>query len=241
MKLTRVSIPSQYVNLCGLTYEGDSHNGICAVVSHGFTASKESVDLLAAYLATKGTRCLTFDARGHKLGSTGGVLDSHVSVLVDLQNAVESARNQFETDQVLLIGHSMGGILSMAGALTANAIGVVVIAAGPDPGAGFRQPAGEAMLAMRSDYVEGMEPIVWLRKLGELVPAVDNLQHIPTLFIAARGDVLVKASRLQEMAERAGDRHTFREIDGSHLEAPDKARGVVGSWIQKHFVDSVGE
>ena len=243
MKLTKVDIPSKNILLNGLIYAGEVSNGICAVLSHGYTASKESLDLLAGYLAKKGTPCITFDARGHKLGSSGGSLDSIQDVVLDLRNVIAFAETRFDCEQILLVGHSMGGIVSMAAAEgdirdNGRVCGVVVIAAGPNPGAGFNSPVGEAMLTLRSDYVVGLKPIELLRQLGELVPSVDNLQSIPSLFVAARGDVLVKSSRLQEMAERAGPLHRFMEVDGSHLEAPDKARGVVGTWIQRQFFEA---
>ena len=240
MKLTKVNIPSDGLVLSGLAYESEKRLGIVAVLSHGYTASKESLDLLASYLAQKGSPCLTFDARGHKLGESGGEVASVRQLVSDLQNAVQFARDYFGCARIILAGHSMGGILSIATAAAAEGTGitgVVVIAAGPNPGSGFETPVGEAMLALRSDYVSGIEPLQLLEELGYLIPSIEQLQELPTLFIAARSDVLVRSSRLQEMAERAGPLHQFKEIDGSHLEAPDKARGVVGNWISRQFYD----
>ena len=239
MKLTKVLIPTSDITLSGLAYEGAEKRGMVAVLSHGYTASKSGLDLLASYLAQKGTPCLTFDARGHKLGATGGEVANIHQLVQDLQSAIQFARTYFDCDRIILAGHSMGGILSMAAAAETRGIeGVVVIAAGPNPGVGFRAAAGEAMLAMRSDYVVGIEPLQLLEELEGLVPAVGRLLNIPSLFIAAKGDVLVRSSRLQEMAELAGPLHQFKEVEGSHQEAPDKARGTVGAWISRQFYDT---
>ena len=238
MKLTKINIPSDGLNLSGLAYEGADRKGMIAVLSHGFTASRAGMDLLAAYLTQKGTPCITFDARGHKLGASGGEVENIGQLVDDLRAAIAFAQKYFDCNRVVLAGHSMGGILSMAAANTPGVEGVAVITAGPNPGAGFKALAGEAMLAMRSDYVEGIPAIQFLEELSSIVHAVDQLGGIPTLFIAAKGDVLVRSSKVQEMADRAGPLHQFREVEGSHQEAPDKARGAIGNWIARQFYES---
>src|SRR5689334_10779520 len=86
VRLSQIQIARPDLTLAGLTYSpvGDLKPFV-AILSHGYTASKESVDLLAGYLASRGYPCVTFDCRGHKLGSSGGRLD-------DVQDAVEDLK-----------------------------------------------------------------------------------------------------------------------------------------------------
>lgn len=235
MKLTQVRIPRPDVHLAGLTYVPDRElKPVCVVLSHGYTASKESMDLLAGYLASRSYPCLTFDCRGHKLGATGGRLDDLRDAVEDVQAAAAWSLRHFEMERCVLAGHSMGGILSIAAAAEMDALaGVCAIAVGPEPAAGFRSAAGQAMLAQRADYVEGMDPQTVLEELGRLVPLVGQLDGIPSLFVAARGDILVKAEKLRELSLQAGPKAEFAEIESSHLDAPDRARGTVAGWLDR--------
>lgn len=236
MKLNRVTIPSNSVILAGLTYEPDTAptSGPCIVLSHGYTASKESMDLMAAYLAQRGYQCLTFDCRGHKLGASTGLLTDLQEAVEDLRTAARWAMELFQVDTCVLAGHSMGALLSFAAAAEMpEVIGVAAVAVGPQPTHGFRSPVGQAMLALRSDYVEGIEPMRLLEQLEGLVPTVEQMVDRPTLFVAAKADVLVKSGKMRELSERAGPRAEFQEIEGSHLDAPDRARGAVAGWLDR--------
>jgi pimeloyl-ACP methyl ester carboxylesterase len=235
MKLNQVVVPRTDLSLSGLTYTPDRElKPACVILSHGYTASKESMDLLAGYVASRGYPCLTFDCRGHKLGATGGRLDDLADAVNDVRAAASWAKRHFEVDRCVLVGHSMGGILSVAAAAEMDDVaGVCAIAIGPEPTAGFRSTAGIAMLAQRADYVEGMEPLTLLEGLGSLVPLIHNLSEISALFVAARGDILVKSEKLRELSLQAGPLAEFAEIDGSHLEAPDRARGTVANWLDR--------
>jgi pimeloyl-ACP methyl ester carboxylesterase len=236
VKLNRITIPSGTASLAGLTYEPDSiSEGIpCVILSHGYTASKESMDLMAAYLAQRGYQCLTFDCRGHKLGASTGLLTELHQAVDDLRTAARWAMEHFQLGNCVLAGHSMGALLSFAAAVGMDeVIGVAAVAVGPQPTHGFRSPVGQAMLALRSDYVEGIEPMRLLEQLEELVPTVDQFGDRPTLFVAAKADVLVKSEKMRELSERAGQRAEFQEIEGSHLDAPDRARGTVAGWLDR--------
>ncbi len=237
MHLDRVTIPEGPLSLAGLVYTpGEERSRVLAVVCHGFTASKESVDILAAYLAVRGYRALTFDFRGHKLGASTGDLNHASEVLDDLETAAGWGMAQLGYSKCVLIGHSMGAMASLiVGARIEAAMGVAAITTGPKPTAGFRQPVGMAMLSQRSDYISGAEPMRLLEEFDELAAAWNGIGDRPSLFIAARGDGVVKPSRVTEMAERAGQSAEYAEIDGSHLEAPHRARGTVANWLDAHF------
>src|SRR2546421_559713 len=114
MRLERVEIPCGDVILSGLAYSPREVKGqVCLVLSHGFTASKESLDLLAAYLCARGHECLTYDFRGHKLGASTGDISSASDLLDDLRAAAEFAMSRFQRDGCILVGHSMGALISL--------------------------------------------------------------------------------------------------------------------------------
>jgi pimeloyl-ACP methyl ester carboxylesterase len=228
-----VTIPNGTVLLAGLVYEPDEEpRRIGLVLAHGFTASKESLDLLASYLCNRGFPCLTFDFRGHKLGGSTGELHSPEDAVSDMEAALEFAMQRFSCEKYVLIGHSMGALVSVAlAAKRSDVAGVAVIAVGPEPSRGFSGKLGQALLEQRNDYVAGLDTPTLLRRFDTLVHHVEELRARPLLFVAARGDVLMKPERVRSLAGRAGPGATYVEIDGTHLDAPDRARGVVANWL----------
>jgi len=235
MRLERVEVGGADLTLQALAYWPSEQRGrICCVVSHGFTASRASVDLLAAYLAARHHPCLTFDARGHKLGATGGALLHMEQAVEDLLRAARFALGHFGQERCMLAGHSMGALLSLAATLRLpQAAGCACIATGGTPAASFRQPLGQAMLSQRSDYVEGAPALELLEQMGSLAADLSGLDGRPALFVAARGDALVRPSSVRRLAGRAGPGAQYVEVDGTHLEAADRARGVVAHWLDE--------
>jgi len=234
MNLSRISIPAGRVTVSGLTYTPDAAPRLCVVLAHGYTSSKASMDILAAYLCGRGYGCVTFDFRGHKLGGSTGTLDSMADAIEDLRSAAQFGMGHFGLHSCVLVGHSMGALVGFGVAADDPRVAAVAaIATGPKPSAAFTSVAGAAMLAQRAAYVDGAEPQRLLEQMDVLADAVERFGNRPALFVAARGDVLVRADRLREMALRAGPRAEFVEIDGSHLEAPDRARGAVANWLDR--------
>lgn len=236
MKLIRITIPSGPVTLSGLVYmpEGEAR-GLGVVLAHGYTASKASMDQLAAYLCGRGYPCLAFDFRGHKLGGSTGELNAASEAVEDLDAAVQWARTHFERSSCALVGHSMGALISLVVASQQPEVTcVVAIATGSQPTRGFAGKVGQAMLTQRADYVVGLEPSRLLAQMDALAQNIGTLDGRPALFVAARGDVLMKPESVRELALRVvGPQAEYVEVDGSHLEAPDRARGVVGNWLDR--------
>lgn len=239
MNLHRATIPAPGAELAALVYTPDrAPRALPVVLAHGFTACKASMDLLAAYLAGRGYPCLTFDFRGHLLGGSTGRLDHMAEAVDDLRAATAFARQRFAQREVALVGHSMGALVSFAAAADDPDVrAIAAIATGPRPSASFDSPVGQAMLAQRAPYVVGAPPMALLREMDGLAASVERLEGRPALFVAARGDVLVKPDVLEAMSRRAGTRAEFAEVEGAHLDAPDRARGVVAAWLDRLRVE----
>ncbi len=234
MKLERVAIPGPGVTLAGLVYTPREIGGRCVVLSHGFTASKESMDLLAAYLCARGHTCVTFDARGHKLGGSSGELNQADEVVEDLRAVVGWTLGHLHRESCVLAGHSMGALASLiVGADTPPVEAVAAIATGLTPTTGFRQPVGLAMLSQRSDYVAGATAQAILEGFDRLGAGWSWPPEKPALFVAAKGDAVVKPARIEELARRAGPRAEYAEVEGTHLEAPTRAKGPLAAWLER--------
>ncbi|HXG24117.1 MAG TPA: alpha/beta fold hydrolase [Chthonomonadales bacterium] len=234
VKLTRISIPNGPVTLAGLIYEPDfSPRNLCVVLAHGFTASKESMDLLANYLSLRGYPCLTFDFRGHKLGGSTGEIHHAIELVSDIEAAITWATHAFHRPHCALVGHSMGALIALVAARREEVAGVAAIATGTHPSRGFDTAIGAAMLLQRTDYVLGVSPRILLEQFDCLTRYLEELGQKPVLFVAARGDGLVKPTRVRELAARFGPQVEFVEVEGGHLEAPDRARGIVAAWLDK--------
>lgn len=189
------------------------------------------MDLTASYLAGKGHRALSYDFRGHTLGDSDGELCSAECVVDDLRAAVEYVREALEDEAPLIVGHSMGGLAALVLAGSEERIrGVVAITVSDTPSAAFSSPIGAAMLAQRAGHISGVPAQRFVLELDALAARIGALE-VPSLFVAARGDVLATPIAVRRLAERCGAYASVVEVDGSHLEAPDKARGAVGRWI----------
>lgn len=237
MKLQRVPIPCGSALLSGLVYH--PRRLLCTVVvviAHGYTASKASVDTLAAYICARGYRCLTFDFRGHKLGASTGSMDRAEDAVEDLNAAADWAIQSGAAAGCVLAGHSIGGLAALVVAQRRRDIlGAAAIASGPTPTTAFHRPLGLAMLSQRADYVEGAAPLQIFREWDRIMEQWPGLGERPALFVAASADGMVKPSRVRLLAERCGPGAHVVEVDANHMEAPDRARGAVADWLDRKF------
>jgi hypothetical protein len=89
------------------------------------------------------------------------------------------------------------------------------------------------MLAQRLDYVDGAPALQLLTELNEVILAVKEIHHLPSLFIAAAQDVLVSVDRVRDLAALAGSRAEVAVVETSHLEAPDRSRPAIIQWLSR--------
>ena len=244
MKLESVRIPAEGATmLTGLRYvpEGGRIRPTALLYTHGFTSGKYSLDTLAGYLAGRGYPGLTFDLIGHKLGGTGGEMRHTVQAAENLQDALTWVRGHLDVEQVVLVGHSMGGAASLQVAAWERlrpgnppVVGVVSLCMGLEPATGFASKIGRAMLTQRHDYVAGAPALELLHGLDALVLSAAEMGDLPALFIAARQDVLIPVARVEALAARAGANASAVALDASHLDAPDRARAAIIQWLEEH-------
>lgn len=221
-------------DLAALSYEPTRQSETGVVLAHGYTGSKESLDVLAAYLCSKGWPCMTFDFRGHKLGASAGSMETAADGVEDLRAVIGYARMRWSSPRLVLIGHSMGGALALAISGDDPSIaGVGVLGASASVVRGFDTPAGEALMAQRGDYVEGAPAAQVLREAGELCRAASPPAGCRMLFVAARGDIVVRAESVKALAERYGEAAQFIMVDGGHMDLPIRARGHVANWLER--------
>ena len=254
MRLETVTIRGRASDLAGLRYlpEGN-RRGIALVLAHGFTSGKFSLDSLANYLATRGFEALTFDFVGHKLGCSGGTMETMAQAPGNLSDALHWLRSVSDADRIVLVGHSMGAAAALATAAWeiaeratpeligkagskeswgAPLAGVVSLCMGAEPSAGFNSAIGKAMLEQRQDYVVGAPAIELIREIDGLAASAAGIGSLPALFIAAKQDVLLSVDRVVRLAQLAPN-STVQVIESSHLEAPDKSRAAVYSWLSQ--------
>lgn len=237
MRLTRATIPSDGVSLAALRYSPESHGRSQVVVlAHGYTASKESMDLMAGYLCHRGWECVAFDFRGHKLGASTGEMHAPDDAVADLGAAAHWAMLETGRSEAILVGHSMGGVASVVvGSRLASVVAVVGLACGVGTAHEFGTPAGAAMVRQRDDYVAGAPARQVLAGLDPLLADVRGMWPRPALLVAARGDIVVKARRVRDLAERIGPTAEVLVADAGHYDVPDLARGAVANWLDGHF------
>jgi len=252
LKLETITIRGRSNDLSGLRYLPEGNRRSTAVIlAHGFTSGKYSMDSLANYLATRGFETLTFDFVGHKLGGSGGAMETIAQAPANLGDALRWLRDVSEAERIVLAGHSMGAAAALATAaweIAARATpeligksgsreawgaplaGVVSLCMGAEPAAGFDSAIGKAMLEQRRDYVAGGPALDLIREIGGLAATAAGIGALPALFIAAKQDVLVSVDRVLQLAQLAPN-SKVQVIESSHMEAPDKSRAAVYTWL----------
>ncbi len=245
VRLHRDTITAHGVRLAALVYEpeaGPRHagatkapgHGIPVVLAHGYTACKETMDVMAGYLCATGRLCMSFDFRGHKLGGSDGSMDSAADAVEDVLAVVERVMERSGRNRAGVVGHSMGGAAGLAAATKDNRIaGVALLGTAASAARSFDSAAGEVLMAQRGDYVIGAPASSILLETGRLCRNAVGLIGIPTLFVAGRADIIVRADAVRELAHSYGANAEFVVVEGGHMDLPVRARGFVAGWLDR--------
>jgi alpha-beta hydrolase superfamily lysophospholipase len=222
-----------------LAYEARRPRGITLVAAHGYSSSKQNLDGLCAFLASHGYAVDSLDFPGHKLGASGGRLDS-VEDLLGAVAAVVGAARARGAATIYLLGHSMGAVTALcATARDPGITGAVSIATGFGRPAALATLAGRGVVDLRSAYVDGLSlPEVaaqWEPVLGAALPL---LAGRPTLFLAAENDAMVAEASVRELFERAPEPKSFATVPGNHTWAGENSRAAVLAWLNERHARS---
>jgi len=233
VRLDRATISAPGAELGALVYSPSSPRGPIVILAHGYTGSKETMDVPAGYLCSRGWRCVTFDFRGHKLGSSTGEMRHAADGVLDTRAAIAFARRRFGADEAALVGHSYGGSVALAAAAEDPAVvAVAVMGTGRSVASGFDTPAGDSLMALRGDYVRGAPAAVILAEAATLSEPKDTPNHVSCLFIAARGDIIVRPESVRELARLYKADADMVVVDGGHMDLPVRARGHTARWLE---------
>jgi pimeloyl-ACP methyl ester carboxylesterase len=215
-----------------LAYEARRPRGVTIVAGHGYSSSKQNLDSLCAFLASHGFQVFSLDFPGHKLGASGGRLNS-IDDLLDAFAAAADLARECGAETVYALGHSMGAVTALcAAARDPEIAGVVSIATGYGRPAALAALAGRGVVDLRSSYVDGLTLLEVAGAWEALLPeALALLAGRPSLFIAAESDGIVSAASVRELFARAAEPKSFASVPGNHTNAAENSRGAILAWL----------
>ncbi|HTZ55208.1 MAG TPA: alpha/beta fold hydrolase [Candidatus Acidoferrum sp.] len=230
MSLNLIRVDARNNKVAVLVYEPRRPRNVTIVAGHGYSSSKQNLDLLCAFLQSHGFRVFSLDFPGHKLGASGGELRSMDDCL-DAMSAVVAAARGYDATPLYTLGHSMGAITALFVAANDPAIdGAVAIATGYGRPSAFSALRGAT--DFRSSYVVGAD----LPTLFEGVDAafdrlLRKLEGRPVLYVAASHDAMVSPASVRDLYDRAPEPKSFAAIESDHTNAGEHARGDVLQWL----------
>ncbi len=216
-----------------LTYAARRPRHVTVVAGHGYSSSKQNLDSLCAFLASHGFAVYSLDFPGHKLGASGGRLDSVEDLLAAFAGAAAVARTDFPEQPIYALGHSMGAVTALcAAARDPHIAGAIAIATGYGRPAALATLASRGVVDLRSSYVDGLSlPEVAAAWEPLLADALPRLAGRPVLYVAAEADGMVSPASVRQLFDRAPEPKTFATVLGNHTLAGENARSAVLSWL----------
>ena len=217
-----------------LDYEPRRPRGVGLAVGHGYSSSKQNLDMLCAFLAGHGFNVVSVDFPGHKLGASGGRLESVDDLFATLAAALAHVRERY-TPVAYALGHSMGAATALVTAAADPAVaGAVAIATGYGRPSALETLALRGTVDLRSSYVDGLTlPEMAAEMAPRLDAALPQLARRPVLYVAAQRDMMVSQASSEALFERAPEPKTFARIDSDHTHAGENARAAVLAWLNE--------
>jgi pimeloyl-ACP methyl ester carboxylesterase len=232
VELFRVDAGSNPVAVLG--YEARRARDVTLVVGHGYSSSKQNLDMLCSFLAGHGFAVYSLDFPGHKLGSSGGRLRAATD-LTDAMHAVVAAARVRGARTLYVMGHSMGATTALCTAGDDPTIdGAISIATGYGRPQALDALARGGVVDLRSSYVDGLTlPELANQWQPLLEAALPKLAGRPTLFIAAERDGMVARASIDDLFARAPEPKSFATVASDHTFAGDNSRAVVLAWLNE--------
>jgi pimeloyl-ACP methyl ester carboxylesterase len=233
MSLELLRVPAGRNEIAVLAYGPRRARNVGLVLGHGFSSSKQNLDGLAAFLASHGFAIWSVDFPGHKLGASGGRLESVEDVVEAMLAAARTARES-GIATLYAAGHSMGAAAALlAAARDPGFVGTIAIATG------LGRPSildafSERSIDLRSRYVDGLTlPELFAQIEPLLREALPRLAGRPQLYIAAERDMMVSLSSARALYDAAPEPKAFVTIASDHTFAGENARGSVLAWLNE--------
>jgi pimeloyl-ACP methyl ester carboxylesterase len=232
VELFRVDAGSNTVAVLG--YEARRPRDVTLVVGHGYSSSKQNLDMLCSFLAGHGFTIYSLDFPGHKLGSSGGCLNV-VTDLTDAMGAVVVTARSRGASTLYVMGHSMGATTALCTAANDPTIdGAISIATGYGRPQALNALARGGVVDLRSSYVDGLAlPALAEQWQPLLDAALPKLAGRPTLFIAAERDGMVSRASVDDLFARAPEPKSFATVASDHTFAGDNSRAAVLAWLNE--------
>jgi alpha-beta hydrolase superfamily lysophospholipase len=234
MNVELLRVPAGAAEIAVLAYEARRPRDVTLVAGHGYSSSKQNLDLLCAFLASHGFGVYALDFPGHKLGASGGRLRS-AEDLIDAMDAVVAAARRRGAATTYVLGHSMGATTALCTAgRDASIAGVVSIATGWGRPQALGALAARGVVDLRSGYVDGLAlPEIAAQWQPLLADALPHLAGRPTLIVAAERDGMVSRASVDELFARVPEPKTFATVASDHTFAGDNSRATVLNWLNE--------
>jgi alpha-beta hydrolase superfamily lysophospholipase len=232
MKVDLRYVDARHHRIAVLAYEPRRPRGVSLVVAHGYSSSKQNLDLLCNFLASHGFATYNLDFPGHKLGSSGGTLRGLDDLVEAMYAVVDHAREENDVP-TYTVGHSMGATTALLTAAADKTIaGAIAIATGLGRIAALDALGTRGAIDLRSSYVDGLSlPELVAQVEPRLIPALAHLEGRPQLYVAADRDLMVARRSVEALFERAPEPKTFETISSDHTYAGENARSAVLGWL----------
>ncbi|MDE2573481.1 MAG: alpha/beta fold hydrolase [bacterium] len=235
MRLTLEFLAGGSHRIAVLFYEPPQPKGPTLILGHGYSSSKQNLDFLAGFVAQHGYRVAALDFPGHKLGASGGRLDSFAVCLEAMASVVEHVVQRFG-DRVFVGGHSLGAAtaLRVCGA-DPRLAGCIAIATGRNAAGSFESLRARGPLALRAAYVDGasLPELLDQMSIETLDAALDAIAGRPLLVVAAAHDLIAPRSQVQALYERASDPKSFAVVESDHTFAASNSKAPVLAWLRE--------
>lgn len=232
MKLELLRIAIGHSNIAALRYEPQRPRGVWIVAGHGYSSSKQNLDFLCYFLASHGYGVVSLDFQGHKLGASGGRLES-VDDLPAAMGGVAGYVREFHSGALYAMGHSMGAMTALFTAARDRSItGTIAIATGYGRPSAIETLREKGVTDFRSAYVDGLALPDLVKGVDELFDrALPQLAGRPQLYVCADRDAMVSRASVEELFDRASEPKTFVTISSDHTYAAENARSEVLAWL----------
>lgn len=224
-------------------------NNIGCLLTHGFTGTPKEMRWMGEYLAEQGFTVLGIRLPGHATTPE----DMIRMRLQDWTHAVEDGYHLLKgaVDQVVLIGLSMGGALSLLMATKLEVAGVVAMSAPyqiPDSRAKYANLLAKFTKYLPKDYEPGsnwVDQEAWreqisypqnpLRSIAELMKLLEEMRaalptlNLPTLLVHSRNDTYVPPTNMEKIYAALGsaDKEMMWVRESGHVIPREPAKAEV--------------